>query len=151
MLRRVAASLASLALLGAASQPVAADPLDVEHAWVRLPPPGANAAAYLTLRNGTERTRTLVQAASPDCERVEIHRSVVEGGVARMERAGRLELPPGGTLALAPRGLHLMLIQPRRLVEGGRVDLHLELESGGVVEVEAPVRRSGERGGHGAR
>jgi protein SCO1/2 len=118
---------------------IRADRLGVEDAWVPLPPPASNAVAYLELHNRTDRVRTLLGASSPDCSKVEIHRSVVEHGRVRMESAGPLEIRPGEALVFGPRGLHLMLIEPRSLEERARVTLHLELDRGGVVEVEAMV------------
>lgn len=94
--RIVVLVLAALALLAGSPAPVAAGPAGVRNAWVRLPPPGTPAAAYFTLHNRTDQGLTLVGATSPDCQRVEIHRSVVEDGMARMEPAGPLEIPPGG-------------------------------------------------------
>lgn len=146
--RIVVLVLAALALLAGGPAPVAAGPAGVRNAWVRLPPPGTPAAAYLTLHNRTDQGLTLVGATSPDCQRVEIHRSVVEDGMARMEPAGPLEIPPEGTLVFAPRGLHLMLMQPKELEAGKRVELKLELEGGATIDVEATVRRGAPRTRH---
>ena len=126
----------------------AADPLEVTDAWVRQPPPGANAAAYLTLVNPGATTQRLVAASSDACERVEMHRSVVENGVARMRALQAIEVPAGQSVVLAPRGLHLMLIAPKPLQEGDRVVLRLALDGGETLAVDAPVRAGTPHGGH---
>lgn len=130
--------LVSLLAAGAAS----ADDLEVSGAWVREPPPGASAAAaYLTLRNPGGDARRLVGASSPACARAEIHRSVVEDGVARMEHVAAIDVPANGELVLAPGGLHLMLIEPGVLHDGDEVPLVLELAGGETLPVRAVVRR----------
>ena len=89
--------------------------LEVRGAWIRQPPPGANAAAYMTLHNGGSSAQRLLGARTAAAERVELHRSVVENGVARMEPVEALEIGPGETIELAPGGLHWMLIRPQPL------------------------------------
>jgi len=112
----------------------------IRDAWVRQPPPGANAAGYLTLHNPGPDALHIVGARSPACARAELHRTVVEGGVARMSRVERLEVPAGGEVALTPRGLHLMLFEPKPMRPGDRLELILELEGGETVSTRAEVR-----------
>lgn len=133
----------TLVLVAATGLARAASPLEVTEAWVAEAPPGARAqAAYLQLRNAGTAPLALVSAASPAFASVELHRTVHEGGVARMEKLERLSLAPGERARLAPGGLHLMLIGPReRLAEGALVPIELQLEGGPRVSVDAPVRR----------
>jgi copper(I)-binding protein len=125
----------------------AADPLVVKDAWIRQPPPGANAAAYMSIGNpGTAPVR-LVAVEAPAAERAELHRTVVEDDVARMSPVDAIEIPAGGTVTLAPRGFHLMLIRPRALAPAQPVELVLVLADGRRQRVHAEVRAAG-RGGH---
>jgi len=149
-----ALGLAALALAAAAAAGPAPR-LAVEGAHVRAAPPGAPVlAGYMTLRNPGPRPIAVTGASSPDFERVEIHRTVVRGGVARMEPVPRLEIAPGDAARLEPGGMHLMLIGPRRkLRPGDRVRLTLHLGDGTEQPVELPVRRMGggamhRHGGH---
>ncbi len=119
--------------------------LAVHGAWVRLSPPGANAAGYLELRNSGEETLRVVAVSSPAAERVEMHRTVVEGDVARMRPVEAIEVAGGGAVVLEPGGLHLMLIGPKGLREGAELALTLTLESGETLAATAEVRR--EHGG----
>lgn len=114
----------------------------VEGGWVRPPPPGAPvAAAYLTVTNPGRRADRLSGVASPDAERVEIHSMALEGGVMRMRAQAGADLPAGGALVLAPGGLHLMLIAPRRpLKAGDAVPITLSFARAGAVRATLPVR-----------
>lgn len=131
----------------------AADEIEVRDAWIRQPPPGANAAAYLTIENRSEVARNLTGVRSDAAERIELHRTVVEGGVARMEPVESIEIPAGGRLVLEPRALHLMLIQPGPLADGDEVSLTLVLDDDELVGAQVPVRREppgGDGAEHGA-
>ena len=118
--------------------------VEARDAWVEPPPAGHGpAGGFLTLENATDRARRLVGASSPATERIEIHRSWMEGDVARMERLETVEFPAGETVGLAPGGVHLMLFGAHGLEPGTSVVLQLELDGGEALEVEAAVRRSG--------
>ncbi len=142
--------LAALVLaVAAAAGP--APRLAVEGAHVRAAPPGAPVlAGYLTLRNTGGGPAVITGASSPDFDRVEIHRTTVRDGVARMEPVPRLEIAPGAAVRLEPGGMHLMLIGPRRkLRPGDRVRLTLRLGDGTERTLELPVRRMGGGAMHG--
>ena len=142
MIRVLCSTLLLMLIAGAAS----AGEVTIHDAWVREPPPGANAAAYLTIRNASDAAVRIVSVSSPAAERVELHKSSIEGGVARMTPVASLEVPAGGSVEFAPGGLHVMLIHPARLEAGHTVPLRFALEGGGALEVEATVRKA--RGGH---
>lgn len=139
-------SVSFLAWTAACATARAAEPdvtgLAVQGAWVRLPPPGANAAGYLRFDNTSSAERRIVGVASDVAARTEIHRSSVEDGVARMRRIDALTVPAGGHLVLQPQGLHVMLINPQALVEGQTVELRFDVEGHGPLFVVAEVRRT---------
>jgi copper(I)-binding protein len=121
-----------------------AQEIEVRDPWIRQPPPGANAAAYLTLANPGEISRRVTAVKAEGVERIEMHRTVVEEGVARMEAVDSIEIPAGGEVTLAPRGLHLMLIRPSSLSEGDEVELVFELDGDEYIAARAGVRREAE-------
>lgn len=120
--------------------------LTVRDAWIREAPPGARVqAAYMELVNTGTSPVVVVGGRSPDFAQVEMHRTVQSGDAARMEAQGELRVEPGATLTLAPGGLHLMLIEPRRrLLAGDRVEVDLLIENRGPTQVSAEVRGSAE-------
>jgi copper(I)-binding protein len=114
----------------------------VHDAWIAEAPPGAMAAAaFMVLENRGAEPRSAVRAESPACERIEFHRSEMEGGIARMLEQKSLTVPAGGSLALEPGATHMMLIRPAALRAGDRVQITLELDDGEKLEVEAVVRK----------
>jgi len=126
------------------------DTLQVSDPWIREAPPGATVlAGYLTLTNTTSAPLVIEAVSSPAFEAVEIHRSQVVDGVARMQPVSELTVPATGNISLAPGGYHLMLLRPvRPLTEGDNVILLLHRADGICVTVTAPVLRMTESSSH---
>lgn len=90
-------------------------------------------AAYMTIENPGASPRRITAISSDDFAEVQIHRSVLDKGIARMQQLEYLTVEPGSRLELNPGGLHLMLIEPVREFELGEIVL-LELqEADGTV------------------
>ena len=119
-----------------------ADELVINDAWVREgPPTAAVLAGYMRIRNTGDKDVVISGAESPQFELVEIHRTEVVEGVARMVPQDELIVPAGESVVLEPGGLHLMLIQPvKPLQQGDKVRIGLHLDSD-CAAVTAEVRR----------
>lgn len=130
-----------LVLLAACASPGPA--IRVEEAWARPTAGPAPGAAYLSIHNDGKRPDRLLGARSDRCATVEIHRTRVVEGRARMTPAGDgIAVGPGETVELKPGGHHLMLFEPAEpLRDGERFELTLEFEEAGEVRVEIQVRR----------
>jgi periplasmic copper chaperone A len=109
----------ALVLLLAAAEALACPGLEVREAWIREAPQGAMmTAGYARLANTTGAVLVLDGASSPLFDSVEIHRSAVVDGMAKMLQEP-LSLAPGATAALAPGSWHLMLFEPARGLQAG--------------------------------
>ena len=122
--------------------------VDVEAPWVREAPPASTVlAAYMVLKNTADTPRTITRIDSPDFRDAQIHRTVVEDGVAKMLPVKQLTVPASGNVTLEPGGLHLMLFDPQRpLRDGDSIILIIHASDGDSVTVHAPVVRK--TGGH---
>ena len=111
--------------------------------WIRAAPPGAMVnAGYMTLRNTGQSDIIIDKVTSPEFAMIEMHRTVVQNGLARMLPQDRLVVPAGGELKLRPGGLHLMMMQPKReLREGDAVKLTLHSKGAHIIVTKAPVRK----------
>lgn len=114
----------------------------ISGAWIPAAPPASRMlAGYLDLHNGGSTPLVVTGAAGEDFGRVEIHRSTVVDGTARMRRQDRVEIAPGETLRFEPGGLHLMLMRPgRTLHPGDTTRLELITASGTRLDFSAEVR-----------
>ena len=137
-----------LLLLSFLSTVMAGAAVDVETPWVREAPPASTVlAAYMVLKNTADTPRTITRIDSPDFRDAQIHRTVVEDGVAKMLPVKQLQLPASGNVTLEPGGLHLMLFDPQRpLRDGDSIILIIHASDGDSITVHAPVVRK--TGGH---
>ncbi|NJK79076.1 MAG: copper chaperone PCu(A)C [Chloroflexaceae bacterium] len=102
---------------------------------------GGNSAAYMTLVNTGSAADAVVGASTDVANIVELHTTEMDAnGVMMMRPLEQIDIPANGEVALQPGGIHVMLIDlTQDLEEGDTVNLTLELQSGGTLEVEAPV------------
>lgn len=137
-------------LLVACAPPQEAPPT-VADAWVRAAPPSAGmTAGYMTVSNPGSRPLLLTAVSSTAFDRIELHTTIMEDGIAKMREEKQVPIPAGGTVSFEPGGRHLMLFGPTRPVgEGDAVALVVTLEDPDGeapptrIEVQAPVRRGG--------
>ena len=120
--------------------------LVVDHPNAPPTPPGvASAAGYMIItNNGTEEERLLGGSAG-FADEVEMHRTSVEGDVARMrELTDGLVIGAGERVELAPGGTHLMFVGlDGALAEGERLDATLRFARAGTLDVVFAVERHG--------
>jgi copper(I)-binding protein len=128
------------AMVGLAAQP--AHGIAVSGAWARATPPGVRVtAAYMTITNRGARPDVLVGASSPAAAAVQLHRTSMENGMARMRPAGTISLAPGTTLRVEPGGLHWMLHGLRApLAAGQTLALTLRFRDAGDITVQLAAR-----------
>ena len=146
-----AVALALLWCSAAGAQDYKLGTLEIGHPWARATPPTAPAGGgYLTVTNkGTTEDR-LISVKSPAAGAVQVHEMKMEGNIMRMrEVEGGLAIPPGATVALAPGGLHLMMMGLREpLKQGERVPVTLVFEKAGSINVELAVIAMGATPSH---
>ncbi len=121
----------------------------VHDAWIRPAPPGAKVlAAYMIIMNGSAEQRALTTASCSLFDKVEIHRTEMHEGMMKMIPQEQLTIPAGGSVTLAPRGYHLMLIGPKSVPkEGEEVDMELHFDNGQKLHLKVPVRPGADKGG----
>ncbi len=123
------------------AQPAA---LSARDAWIRAIPGSDVAAAYLTVHNRGTQPILIVGVRSPRAHEAMIHENSLVNGESRMRPHEHVALAAGGTLRLAPGGLHIMLHGlTRQLSPGEEVPIELLLEGGGSLAVSARVRALG--------
>jgi periplasmic copper chaperone A len=126
--------------------PATAGDIEVTAGFARAMLPGQpTGGGFVTILNKGASPDRLVAATSPAAGKVEIHSMEIKDGVMVMRPVeGGLEIPAGGTVAMKPGGLHLMLMQVENpFAVGTPVPLTLEFEVAGKVEIELPVRAPG--------
>lgn len=129
----------------------AGETIQLARAWARATPAAAPAgAAFLTVENPGAEADAIVGAAAPVAGVAELHTHAMEGGVMKMRKVERIEVPAHGSVDLKPGGLHVMLIGLKApLAEGQSFPLVLTFAKAGAVETTVTVEGIGARGPQG--
>lgn len=103
--------------------------------------PGTGAVFMLLKNVGGEGDR-LIGGETDVAEVVEIHETVMEGDVMKMQMlSDGLEIPAKGSVLLKPGSYHIMLIGIRRDLElGDKFRLNLQFKESGTLVVEPEIR-----------
>lgn len=122
--------------------PIAANAADltVSQAFSRATPgTAAPGVAYFTIHGGDVADR-LIGVSSPRANEVQMHTMTMQGDMMRMRQVDGIDVPAGGTVTLAPGGLHLMLEELKApLKQGETVPLVLTFQHAGERRIEAAV------------
>lgn len=116
-------------------------PIQVQDLRVRaVPMAGGNGAIYFTLLNNKAEADRLV-AVESDVAMAEMHESIQENNIIRMEpRPDGFEIPAGGRVELAPGGKHVMLVNLEQpLTEGETIAVTLRFAHAAPLSVTVPV------------
>jgi copper(I)-binding protein len=153
MLRIFAAALvAAFFAVPATAHSVDVGSLSLTDLWTRATPPKAETAAgYLTITNKGSEPDRLIEVSTPNAATGQVHEMKTVDGVMKMAPvAAGIEIPAGGSVTLAPNGLHIMFMGVKEpLVEGGKLPVTLTFEKAGKVDTFLHILKIGAGGPEG--
>jgi len=118
--------------------------LEVSDAYMQTTIPSRPAAGYFTLKNNGDVDRVLVEASSPGCESIMMHKSESVGGMEKMLMVDSVPVPAHQSVDFAPGGFHLMCMSPTESMKPGiSVPVTLTFEGGISLTSDFPVRSAG--------
>lgn len=119
------------------------DTVLVHDAWIAEGPPTVKThAGYLDIENSGHTDVTLYEITSPDFERIEIHHSIIDDGIAKMLYQRSITIPAGSRLSFAPGTYHIMLFNARKpLLEGETIPLTFIFKDDSVIHIEAKIKK----------
>ncbi|HEY9092316.1 copper chaperone PCu(A)C [Parasphingorhabdus sp.] len=120
------------------------DVLLVDEAVINLSPVEGNpSSGYFTVRGGPEDVALLAVTAD-DTLRLEMHETIEENGVSKMQAVDRVEIPAGGTVKFEPGGKHLMLWGVgNRSIERGTLRMIFIFSNDDRIQVDAVINKVG--------
>jgi hypothetical protein len=132
-----------LALAGCAPRPdVTFKNIEVFNARLVMPPAGTAepaAAAYMLIKNGSQRTDELLSVSTVIGE-ASLHETSMVGGVASMDPIYSIKLPSGASVELKPGSYHILVTGLEQgLKPGDIVQLTLHFEKAGEMIVPLKV------------
>jgi copper(I)-binding protein len=144
---RLAVCILLLTAVAACTQP--GPPLLVSNAVVIAPLPGrSNTVAYMTLINQSREPIVLQKFSSPQFASIEIHETVIEDGVARMQQRDSITVEANSSAEFVAGGKHLMLIEPLAgLIPGKPITIEIHYDDGGLLLVDIRLKSRLQAGG----
>ena len=123
--------------------PIASAELDVRDPWIKnLPASVPVRAGYMTIHNPQSKAVSIVSLRSDAFASVEIHQTIEQDGMMRMEQVRSLNIESNSSVQLAPGGLHLMMMNPSEPTQpGDLLEIVIVLDDGSEQRVEMQVLR----------
>jgi len=114
----------------------------VENAWIRDTPPTIRIhAGYLTIVNNKSEDIQLINITSEYFERIEIHHSRIEDGIAKMIELETIKIPAQSKFVFSPGNYHLMLFNKNiTLKQGDKIPLQLIFADGTIFKITPEVK-----------
>lgn len=145
------AGTALLAALPAGARDLTVGALTIDQPWARPNLPNRPLAVYFTVSNAGTTADRLIAASGAGFDAVELHTVIHDGDVMKMQPIEALDIPAGGSTALAPGGNHMMLFGATTLYpEGAQFPLTLTFEHAGEIAIEVTVAKRGPEPAQGA-
>jgi copper(I)-binding protein len=125
--------------LSAAGSAIAELP-QVSDARVVQPPPGAKvAAAYFTISNDSAEPLEILDARSNVAAQTEVHLSIVENDIAKMQKQESILIEPGESLEFKHGSYHVMFMGLKEeLLAGNTLDVVL-VTNAGDIDITIPI------------
>jgi copper(I)-binding protein len=115
--------------------------LQISDAWTPPPHNGGNGGVFFTANNPTNEDDTLLSASSDIADAVELHLSIMEEGVMKMEKQDKVVFPAGEETIFQPGGLHVMLIGLHQYLNvGDSFTVTLVMEKAGEISLNVVVK-----------
>lgn len=123
------------------STSVCAHHITINNARIHEGPPAQTIlGGYMSINNQGADDEQIQSISSELFERIEIHKTIIQNGLAKMEMQKELTINKNAVLQLKPGGQHLMLINPlRRIKAGDSIILQFTLQDGSEFEAVFPV------------
>jgi len=131
---------------GAQAHEIKVGDLLIQHPWTR-PSIGKapNGAVFMRIVNRGAKPDRLLSVETTASAKAELHTHLHENGVMRMREVEAIEVPAGGSVTLAPGGLHVMLLGVTKPLRSGfGVPLTLTFAEAGKVELTAVITQQGQ-------
>jgi periplasmic copper chaperone A len=119
-----------------------ADEIIITNAWIAQSPPMIDInAGYFKIENRSTMPVSLLAISSPAFGEIEIHRSLEEGQLSKMQYIESIDILPGEKYDFSPGSYHLMLFDPVRILQSGdNVPLQFSFTEAVQIQVIATVK-----------
>lgn len=139
-MHRSVLSICTLCILVLLGIPASASDLMAVNGRVTHPIADEDPSLYFAIQNRGKKARRIIGGRCAGCEAVEIRRATLQDGMMIPKRLPEWEIPAGGAVAFAPRGLSIGLIGLTGLSVGTTISVELEFADGEKIVLDALVQ-----------
>ncbi len=117
--------------------------LEINNAWIKnLPATVPLRAGYMSIYNPGSQNISILSISSDKFASVQVHQTIEQDGIMRMEQVPALLIGPGTRLDLEPGGIHLMMMQPLQpTLPGDRIEIRIKLDDGSEQNLIMTVKK----------
>jgi len=120
--------------------------LMIKDAWARGTP--RSGGAFMTIHN-MGAADELIDARADLAKKVQLHRTVSEGGIMKMKHVSGIPVPAKGMATLKPGSYHVMMMGLNKPMKPGQsFPLTLVFKQAGEVTIQVGIMKMGATGGH---
>lgn len=122
---------------------VRSEPLVLSEFWVKEANASMkNTGGFVRIENNSREEISLESAESDISRIVELHETVMEKEVMKMNRLESVKIPAGSSVQLKPGGMHIMFIGLKKDIRNGEeVKILLNFSGGIKKEISAKVKK----------
>ncbi len=115
----------------------------ITNPWIKAAPPGLKmSAAYMDIKNDTNKEIYLKAVKTTIAEYPELHTHAEVNGVMKMRQVKKIVIKPAETVSLKPKSFHVMLIHLTRNIKvSEKIKLDLIFSNDKKITVLAPVKK----------
>lgn len=120
----------------------ATNTITIENAWSPEAPPVVKVmAGYMVIKNTGKNDVKILSAKSPLFSKVEIHRTEMKNGMAKMVKQEKLLIAAGQKIELKPNGLHMMLMgKLKPVTKGMHIPVSITFDNGETINTRLKVK-----------
>lgn len=120
-----------------------AEGIEVSNAFAKATPPHVkNSAAFMDIKNNTDKNIKLIAASSNISKTAELHTHKHAEGMMQMIQVDDIEIPAKSEVNLKPGGLHVMFMNIFAPVkDGDKIDITLEFDNGSKIELKDVIAK----------
>lgn len=127
-----------------------AAPIEITHGYVRETIPGTTiSAAYMEIKNTTNKPIQLLSVSSNVSQRIELHEHSMSDGMMKMRQVDSILVPANDRVVLQPSGFHVMIFDLHTpLKQGQELAFLFTFDEQLTVAVNLPVKSIKQRQSH---
>lgn len=119
-----------------------ASSIEINDAYVRATPPNLpNSAAFMSIKNSSDKDISIIKASSDVSKVVELHTHDMKDGVMKMYQVPKIDILANSQTVLKPGGFHIMFIGLNKALKVGEtVTFTIEFSNGESQTITAPIK-----------